>query len=153
MPLSGMGLWMVGVALAAASPSPEALALGRQLAESGSLAALLPLIQAKETEELVAANPELSAPEKAQLRAVAARTFAAGRERLMAATANAYAERLSVEDLRALVAFEKSPAAGRYRAAMPAAIAATMQAVGPMDFKGDVLEAFCKETGKLCGKR
>lgn len=141
---------MLALALAAASPSPETLALGRQLAESGSLAALLPLIQAKETAELIAAHRELRPEDRAKLRSVAARTYAAGRERLMDATARAYAERLSVEDLRALVAFEKTPAAGRYRAAVPAAIAATMKAVGPMDFKGDVVKAYCKETGKLC---
>ena len=141
---------ILALLLAAASPSPEALALGRELAEHGSLAALLPLIQAKETDDLVASHPQLSRSEQLTLRAVAARTYQAGRERLMAATGRAYAERLSISDLRRLVAFEKTAAAGRYRAAMPAAIAATIRAVGPMDFKGDVLKEFCKETGKLC---
>ena len=139
--------------LAAAAPSPEALSLGRQLAETGTLASLLPLISAKETEELVAAHPELSAADRIALRATAQRVFEAGRDRLMAATGRAYAERLSVQDLRKLVAFHKSGAARRFRAASPMAIAATMQSVGKMDFKADVAAAFCRERGRLCAAR
>ena len=143
----------VALLLLAAEPSADALALGRELAETGTLAAVLPLVQAKETEELIANNPDLNAAERDKLRDVARQTFRQGRERIMAATARAYAERLSVEDLRALAAFQNSGAARRYREAMPEAIAAAMQASGPMDYKGDVLKAFCKETGKLCDKR
>ena len=139
----------LAVALASAAPTPEAQQLGRQLAEAGTLAALLPLIQAKETEELVAQS-ELTDAEKVALRTTARRVFEDGRERLMAATGKAYAERLSVEDLRTLVAFERSDSAKRYRDAMPDAIAATMRSIGQMDFKKDVRAAFCKETGKLC---
>ena len=47
-------------------------------------------------------------------------------------------------------AFWKSPAGQGYRASIPAVIAATVQSVGDMDFKGDVIAAYCKETGKLC---
>jgi hypothetical protein len=139
------------LALAAAVPTPEALSLGRQLAEQGALASLLPLIQAKETDELLAAHPQLSPEERSALEATAKRVFVAGRDRLMDATGRAYAERLSVDDLRTLVAFHNSGAARRFQAATPQAIAATMQSVGKLDFKGDVTAAFCKETGKLCG--
>ncbi len=141
------------LAAAAAAPSPEALSLGRQLAETGALAGLLPQISAKETEELVADHPEFSAADKAALRATARRVFEAGRDRLMDATGRAYAERLSVRDLRKLVAFQRSGAAHRYQAAMPQAIAATMQSVGKMDFKADVAAAFCKEKGRLCAAK
>jgi len=137
----------------AAAPGAEAERLGRALAGQGTLAALLPLVAAKETEELVAAHPELSEAEKAALRETARAAFAAGEAKLLAASGHAYAERLSVAELRALVAFNRTAAARRYRAAMPAAIAATLQAVGPMDFKGDTLAAFCRRTGKLCGAR
>src|SRR5688500_16229027 len=136
-----------------ADPSPEALALSRQLAETGTLAAVLPLMQAKETEELVANHPELSPAERDRLRIVATATFQQGRERILEATARAYAERLGVEDLRALVSFQKSEAATRYRQLMPEAIAAAMRQLGPMDYKGDVRAAFCEETGKLCERR
>ena len=141
---------ILALALAAAAPTPEALNLGRHLAERGSLASLLPLIQAKETEELVAAHPELSADEKAALKAVAKRVFETGRSRLMEATGRAYAERLSIQDLRKLVAFHKTGASRRLQAATPQAIAATLQSVGKLDFKGDVTAAFCRQTGKLC---
>ncbi|WP_423141498.1 hypothetical protein ACOYW6_11740 [Parablastomonas sp. CN1-191] len=132
------------------APDAASEALGRELAASGTLAALAPLQARAETEELVAAHPELTAAEQAQLRAVAARTAAAGTERLMAAIGHAYAMRLSRADLSALVAFERTAAAKRMRTAIPFTIAATMQAVGKLDFKADTLAAFCKDTGKLC---
>jgi hypothetical protein len=140
---------LLSLALAAATPAPEVERLGRQLAESGTLAAILPLMKQKEIEELVSGSG-LDEAGKADLRATAERVFEQGRDRLMTATAKAYAERLSAEDLRQLVAFEQTDAAKRYRAAVPGAIAATMQAVGQMDFKKDVRAAFCREKGKLC---
>ena len=143
---------VIALLLAAAQPSPEALALGRKLAETGTLASLLPMIQQKEAEELVADNPGLSAAEKDRLRATARRVYEKGRKRLMDAEAIAYAKRLSIRDLRAAVSFQSSPAGRRARAAMPGVIGDTMKSVGNMDFKGDVRAAYCKETGKLCGK-
>jgi hypothetical protein len=141
---------VIALLLAAAAPSAEAVALGRQIAEAGTLASFVELVQAKETDELVEAHPELSDPDKAKLRAMARNVYQAGRERLMQATARAYAERLSVADMRDVVAFQKSRAGQTYRGAIPAVIAATVESVGEMDFKGDVTKAYCKETGKLC---
>ena len=143
---------VIALLLAAAQPSPEALRLGRRLAETGTLASLLPMIQQKETEELLADHPELSAAEMTKLRATAQRVYQGGRDRLMEAEAQAYAKRLSIRDLRAAVAFQSSPAGRRTRAAMPGVIGDTMKSVGTMDLKGDVRAAYCKETGKLCGK-
>ena len=137
---------------AAAQPSAEALRLGRQLAETGTLATVLPLVQQKETEELVAAHPELSAAGKDLLRSTAQAVYRQGRDRLMQAEAVSYARTLSISDLRSAVAFQNSPSGKRYRAAIPQVIADTMRQLGRMDFKGDVLAAYCKETGKLCGK-
>jgi hypothetical protein len=138
------------LAATAAQPSPEALRLGRELAESGTLATVLPLMAKKETEELVAAHPELSAVEAATLRATASRVFTAGRERLMDSEARALAERLTLADLRAIAAFQRSSAAQHYRAATPEVIATMMESIGTMDFKGDGLKSDCRQTGKLC---
>jgi hypothetical protein len=140
------------LAAAATQPSPEALRLGRQTAETGTLAALLPMIQQKETEELVGEQKDLTDAERTKLRETANHVYNAGRDRLMSAEAEAYARRLSVSDLRAAVAFQTSAAGQRARAAMPAIIGDTMQRIGTMDFKGDVRAAYCKETGKLCAK-
>ena len=140
------------MAAAAAQPSPESLRLGRQMAESGTLATLLPLIQQKETEELVAEQKDLTDADRTKLRETAKQVYDKGRERLMAAEAEAYARRLSVEDLRAAVAFQTSGAGQRARTAMPAIIGDTMKQIGTMDFKGDVRAAYCRETGKLCAK-
>ena len=141
---------LISLLIAAATPSAEAQQLGRELAGQGTLAALLPLVQAKETEELVASAKDLSDAEKVALRATAERVYRDGRERLLSATGRAYAERLTVDELKALVAFHRSPPAQRQQQVMPAVIAASMQSVGSMDFKKDVAAAFCKETGKLC---
>jgi hypothetical protein len=141
---------LIALTLAAAAPTPEALQLGREVAEAGTLASFLELVQAKETDELVEAHPELSEADRTKLRAAAHRVYLSGRERLMAATGRVYAERLSVEDLRAIVAYQKSRAGQDYRAAIPAVIAGTVESIGQIDFKGDVAAAYRKETGKLC---
>ena len=141
---------MIFLALAAATPSPEAQQLGRKLADTGLLASILPMMKQKEVEEIVGNAKDLSDAEKTALRSTADRVYEEGRARLLTATGNSYAQSLSVEDLKALVAFEGTDAAKRYRAAMPGAIASTMQAVGQMDFKKDVRAAFCEEKGKLC---
>jgi len=143
---------VIALLLAAAAPSAEALALGRQIAESGTLASLVQLVQGKETDELVNDHPELGDADKARLRATARQVYETGREKLMQATARAYAEKLSVDDLRAVARFETSESGKRFHAATPGVIAATVEAVGEMDFKGDVAAAYCKDTGKLCAK-
>lgn len=145
-----MGAMLIGLLMAAAAPSAEAEALGRRLAETGTLSALLPLAARKETEELIAAHPELDDADKAALRAVAAETARGGMDKAVAASGHAYAAALPIEDLKALVAFNESAAARRYRAAQPQAIAATMQALAGLDFKKDVMAAFCARTGKGC---
>jgi len=142
-------IWMA-LMIAAAEPSPEALALGREMAEAGMLATLLPILEVDSTEKLVAEFPELSDAEKQKFREVAHRTYLEGRDRLLEADGRAYAEQLSLEDLRALVAFSRTDAAKHYRDAMPKIAASTMASAGPMDFKKDVVAAYCKETGKLC---
>lgn len=137
------------------SPGPEANALALELARSGTLASLLPLIAAKETGELIAAHPELTAAEQARLRAVAQATLEAGSARLFAATAREYARRLTLADLRQQVAVARLPSSQRLRQAQPAAIVGAMTVMGEggagFDFKRDTLAAFCRETGKACG--
>ncbi len=133
-------------------PSAKAEALGRELAGSGTLASLLPLQIAKETEELVAEHEGLTPAEQTRLRALAAEMGATGRDRLLSVLGHAYAMRLSEADLAAIIAFRRTSAHKALATAEPAVIAATMQAVGELDFKGDVRGAFCKETGKGCAK-
>ena len=136
--------------LMAAVPSPEAEALGLRLARMGTLAALLPMMEAKETDEMIAEQKGLSADEQATLRATAHAIATAGAERLFTAEGRAYAAQLSTEDLRALVKHAESGAAARMRAAMPKVIAQTMRSAGAIDFKKETLAAFCQNTGKAC---
>ena len=144
---------ILAMALQAAVPTPEAEALGQRLAESGTLAALLPLMIAKDTEDMVAAHPELTEAERSELRAVARQQAAGGMDRLMRAEGHAYAVALPLADLRALVAAAESDAAKRQRAALPRVIATTMQTAGELDFKADTLAAFCAKTGKACSAK
>lgn len=143
---------IIAMLIAAAAPSAEALTLSQEVAEGGMLATILPVLQKKETEELIDAHPELSAAEKARLRATSERVYATGRKKLMDADARAWASHLDIADLRAIAAFQRSEAGKHYRSAIPQVVAATMQSAGTFDFKGDVLAAYCKDTGKLCAK-
>jgi len=142
-------IWMA-LMIAAAEPSPEALALGKEMAQTGMLATLLPILETETTEKLVAEYPELGDADRQKLRETAHRTYLEGRDRLLDADGRAYAEQLSIEDLRALVEFSRTDAAKHYRAAMPRIAASTMGRAGQMDFKKDVIAAYCKETGQLC---
>ena len=141
---------LIALMMAAAEPSAEARALGRELAEKGTLAAMLPVLEKSETAQLVADHPELSAADKSALAATAHQIFVTNRDRLLAADARSYATRLSIEDLRALAAFSRTPASVHLHSAMPDIIVSTMTTIGAVDFKGDVVAAFCKQSGKLC---
>jgi len=132
------------------APSAEAEALGRRLAATGPLETLLPAIATRETEELIAQRPELSDADKKILRETGREVAARAGARLEEAMGHEYAAALSIEDLRALVAFAATPAAARYRAAMPEATARGLAKLGSVDFKADLAAAFCAKTGKLC---
>ena len=146
-------MMLLALALQAVTPSAEAEALGRRLAERGTLAALLPLATARDTEELVAEHPELSDAEKAELRAAAETVAASGIDRLLAAEGKALAAALSLDDLRQLVTAAESGAAKRQRAALPGVILQTMKSAEGVDFKRDTLAAFCTKTGKACAAK
>ncbi|MBV9929586.1 MAG: DUF2059 domain-containing protein [Alphaproteobacteria bacterium] len=139
-------------ALLVAAPSPEAEALGRRLAATGTLETLLPTVAAKETEELIAQHPELSAAERAMLRDTGRTVAAAIAEKMVAVFGHEYAATLTLEDLRMLVAFAETPASRRYREAVPGVMMRAVTKVGGVDFGGDLRKAFCAKTGKLCPK-
>ena len=143
---------VIAILLAAAQPSAEALRLGEEIAAQGTLAALLPLKEQQDTAELLTEDTTLNAAEQAKVRAAVKQLYADAEKRLFAATGRAYAERLSLSDLRTVVAFYRSPAAKRFQSAVPAAIVATMKSVGEVDLKKDARTAICKDTGKLCAK-
>ena len=140
----------VAVSGSAAPLSAEALRLGRALADAGTLAHLLPLMESAQVAELVGENADMAAGDQAALRASAHKVFVGGAERLLAAEGLSYARLLSLGELRQVVGFERSAAGRAYRAATPQVITATMAEVGKIDFKGQVRAAFCKEKGKLC---
>jgi hypothetical protein len=140
------------LAAATAQPSSEAVRLGQKIARSGTLAALLPLMKEQQIKELLGAHPELSSADQAKLRVTAERIFASRRNRLLDGEGRAYAANLSVADLRVVAAYYRTGAARRMQAALPKVIATTMESVQGLDFKADVLAAYCKDTGKLCGK-
>lgn len=140
---------VIALMLAGAEPSAEALALGRRLAERGTLATLLSVAEKKDTQEMIELEPAMAEKDKAALRAVAAKVYAKERERLFAADARALATHLTVEDLRTLVAQAESPAARHLHEAMPRVIATTLQSVGDVDLGRQVRIAFCADRTDL----
>lgn len=150
----GLSLWLIAIALAqttpGSGPSAEAEALGVRLAQTGTLATMMPAILTKEREELVAEHPDWSDADKAALRAAADGVAQAAIARINAAIGHQYAQRLSVEDLRVLVAFNEGPVATRWREVTPVAVMQAMGEAGDLDFKGDARKAYCAKTGKGC---
>jgi hypothetical protein len=142
---------MAAAAAATAMPSAEALSLGRSIAANGTLGVILPMMMAKENEELIAAHPELSAAERDALKAAAEDVYRTGYAQILGVEGQAWAERLSIEELRSVVAFHASTTGRKYRAVQPDVIAATVKALGEVHYKDDVLAVYCKKTGKLCG--
>ncbi|PSJ39004.1 DUF2059 domain-containing protein [Allosphingosinicella deserti] len=136
----------------AATPSPEAHDLGVRLARTTGLAAIAPALIEKDLTELASANPALTGAERTQLLEIGRKEGRTSVEKLTEAIGSAYAERLSVADLRLLVAHGESPAAARWRAAEPAVIAQAMGALGELDLKKNAAAAFCRQSGKLCDR-
>ena len=144
---------ILALLLAAQAPSAEALSLGRELAASGTLATLLPMIGAKERDEMVATQMSLSDAERETLKTTADEALKTETDKLFDAMGKAYAEKLSVDELRALVSFNRTEAAKHYRDAGPAVIAQAMQIIGRIDFKAKTLATFCAKTGKGCAPK
>lgn len=136
--------------LQATAPSAEAEALGLRIAETGTLAQLAPMLARSDTEALVRDHPELDAADQAILRATAEATAAAAIARINVEMGHGYARTLDLATLRAVAAFNASPAAAAYRAAIVPVTAATMARIGELDFKKEALAAFCAKTGKAC---
>ena len=132
------------------TPSAEAEALGAELSRLGLLASVLPTLVQKQADEIVAAHPELSDPDKAALRAAVVAAAQTGFDKLYAAIGHGYAQALSVADLRAVVAYERSAPAAHYNAAVLGVMLQSVKAVQGYDLKKESVAAFCARTGKLC---
>jgi len=145
-----LAAWIATAGAAMAAPTEEAQALGKRLAAAGTLATIAPLLIERDVADLAKEATTLTPTETARLKAIGQAEGRKGIDRLTAAMGAAYAERLSVDELRTLVAQAESPAAAKRRAIEPAVLMAAMQSAGEIDVKKDVAAAFCKETGKLC---
>lgn len=143
---------LLALILAATAPSPEAIELGRRIANAGLLATLGPMQAQSEVDGLLKDNPELSADQQTKLKDIGAAQIKIIGGQVIDAEAKAYAETLSIENLQAIANWLESPAAKAQKDAMPAIILATMTAMNGVDFKGTVKSEMCRETGKLCEK-
>ena len=145
-----LALLILQAAAAAPAPSAEAVDLGKRVAASGMLARMIPLIGDKEASEIIADHPELTATDQAQLRQLAVTKALEGRDKLVAAMGTAYAAKLSIEDMKAIAAFNESGAAQRLKDVEPQAIQAAVTILSGFDYKGSVVKDFCAKTGKAC---
>ena len=152
---------MIGLALllqaAAPAPAPppsaEAVEWGTRLARSGTFSRIGPMVAEQQTGDVIKAHPELTPAEQAELRSLSRTTLTSGMDRIAAAMGAGYARAMPLADIKAVVAFQESAAGRSYRAAEPQAVAAAMSGMGQMDFRGDMLKAFCAKTGKLCAAK
>jgi len=128
----------------------EAMALAREIAANGFLPALVPLQTASEIDGMVKDNPDLTPAEIETLRTIGARHAEQLRAKLIDLDAKAYADALSLSDLRALAMFERSEAAAHRRDAMPQIMMSVVTSLGEVDYGGGVKKEFCSQTGKLC---
>jgi hypothetical protein len=144
---------ILAAAAAASQPSAEALELARQVAAQGMLAQIAPVQTQSEVDQMIKDHPELSEPERKRLREIGQAHARALLDKVLDSEAGIIAGELSLEDLRAIVAFGKSPAAEHQRAALPKVMIGTVAALGKVDYAGGVRAAFCGETRKLCDKK
>lgn len=131
-------------------PTPEAEALGAEVARNGVLAIFLPVLAGKEVEEIIAQHPDLTAADKETLRATGRAEADAVLAKAVVTIGHQYALTMSIPDMQAVIAFNRSDAAKRWRAAEPGAIMAAAKALDGVDFKSAVAKDFCAKTGKLC---
>ncbi|SOB78626.1 hypothetical protein SAMN06297144_0130 [Sphingomonas guangdongensis] len=141
---------LLALAIQAAAPAPDTAALAQRVAESSTLAQLLPLIAGKEVGDLAKEHPTLTAAEQETLRATGSEVMAAARTRLIAALAPSYAAALTPDQMRAIIAWEDSAAARARRAADVPALVGAAKVLDGYDYKGEVMKAFCAKTGKGC---
>ncbi|MBA3810931.1 MAG: DUF2059 domain-containing protein [Caulobacteraceae bacterium] len=152
-PIFFLILAFVGSTSVLAAPAPpenDALALGRQLADTGDFQALLKTGAEVQIGELQRDTPGLSAADKEQVARIGRATMEAARARIVEKLGAVYARAFGLPDLKAMVAFFASPAgkayAGRYATTLPE-LAKTLQG---FDFKRETLRAVCSETRKAC---
>lgn len=135
---------------AQAETTDEKRALAREIAAQSLLATLGPLQTAAEVEQIIAEAPDLTAQEQEDLRRIGQERAQEIGQQALAAEAEALASALSVDDLRAIAAFERSPAASHRREVTPTVVGSVMQVLAGVDYKAEVRRAFCESTGKLC---
>lgn len=145
---------LLALALQAASaPSPDALALAKRLAAGGTLANLLPEMVEKDLTELAAERPTLTEAQQDRIIATGKALAATHIKELIDRMARGYARRLSLADLKELVAAAESPAAQRKRAADIPVTSEAMAAMGSFDLKKETAAKMCAEAKLLCERK
>lgn len=153
--------FVAGLLIAAAPPGPatgpqpsaEAEALGVRLARTSGILTVAPMLVEKDAAELAGEDKALTADERTRVLAIGREEGRKGMDRIAAALGRGYAARLSIEDLRLLVAQNESPAAEHFRASVPAVLTEAMAGLGAMDLKKATAERACREMGKLCARK
>ena len=124
--------------------------LGARVAASGAFMDLARLALEKDIRELLDANRAMPTADQLALTRIATDKAAEAQKKLIATTGELYARELSVADMQAIIAFNESPAAARWRAVQPRAVAAVQQGMAGYDFKREVLDVMCFRTRKMC---
>jgi hypothetical protein len=130
----------------------EAEALGVRLARTTGILTVAPMLVEKDTIGLADEDKTLTPTERTRLLIIGREEGRTGLDRIAAALGHGYAKRLSLADLRVLVAQNESPAAVNFRASVPAVLSEAMAGVGSIDLKKATSERACREIGKFCNR-
>jgi hypothetical protein len=135
----------------ASTPSAEAIRLGQELAKSGEIASLFGnFIEEQDFKRLLDQVEDLPQIDRAKLENIAFDEARHMRASYFERTGNIYAQSLSIQDLRDLVAASNSPAAGRFRKIASETMLDTAPKIDSQQWRSRVKARFCNETGKLC---
>lgn len=137
---------------AIASPSAEAKRLGLRLARTSGIVTIAPLLIEKDLAELAKEDSTITADERQRVLTLGREEGKRGLDRVSAALGDAYAQRLSLSDLKVLVRQNESAEAVRRRAAEPEVLMSAMAALGSLDLKKNTAVLMCKEAKKLCNR-
>jgi hypothetical protein len=137
-------------ASAAPAPSPEAMALARKVAARDDFLVAIETISAGQIGDVEHGMGDLSAAEKDKVADIGRQKMAEGMGRVVEKLAAIYAQKFSVEDLRAIDAFLETPAGKAYSGRLAATLMAVGESMKGFDYKREVRAEACAEIKKGC---
>lgn len=135
---------------AAPAPSAEAVALARKVAARDDFLVMIETIAGPQVGEVEHGMGDLTAAEKDKVDQIGKQKLAKGIDRVVDKLATFYAQKFSVEDLRAINAFLQTPAGTAYSERLMPTLMVVGESMKGFDFKKEVRAEACTEIKKGC---